>query len=98
MPSWPCLKPLPITLLAPKVRRKKGEHREIFEAAKRGGFVRLRVNGEIMLVEDTDTLTLDKQKWHYIDIVVDRLIIRSDTEPNRVTESVGRPCAKAKAC
>ena len=77
-----------ITLLAPKVRRKKGEHREVFEAAKRGGFVRVRVNGDVMLVEDTDALALDKQKWHYIDIVVDRLIIRSDTEPNRVTESV----------
>ncbi len=77
-----------ITLLAPKVRRKKGEHREVFEAARRGGFVRVRVNGDVMLVEDTDTLTLDKQKWHYIDIVVDRLIIRSDTEPSRVTESV----------
>ena len=83
-----------ITLMAPKIRRKKGEHREVFEAAQRGGFVRLRVNGEIMLVEDTDTLNLDKQKWHYIDIVVDRLIIRRDpdsgnaTEPNRVTESV----------
>ena len=77
-----------ITLLAPKVRRKKGEHREVFEAARRGGFVRVRVNGEVMLVEDTDTLALDKQKWHYIDIVVDRLIIRGDTEPSRVTESV----------
>ena len=77
-----------ITLLAPKIRRKKGEHREVFEAARRGGFVRVRVNGEVMLVEDTDTLALDKQKWHYIDIVVDRLIIRSDTEPSRVTESV----------
>ena len=77
-----------ITLLAPKVRRKKGEHREVFEAARRGGFVRVRVNGEVMLVEDTDALALDKQKWHYIDIVVDRLIIRSDTEPSRVTESV----------
>ena len=77
-----------ITLLAPKIRRKKGEHREVFEAAKRGGFVRVRVNGEVMLVEDTDTLALDKQKWHYIDIVIDRLIIRSDTEPSRVTESV----------
>ena len=77
-----------ITLLAPKVRRKKGEHREVFEAARRGGFVRVRVNGEVMLVEDTDTLALDKQKWHYVDIVVDRLIIRSDTEPSRVTESV----------
>ena len=77
-----------ITLLAPKIRRKKGEHREVFEAARRGGFVRVRVNGEVMLVEDTDTLALDKQKWHYIDIVVDRLIIRSDTESSRVTESV----------
>ncbi len=77
-----------ITLLAPKVRRKKGEHREVFEAARRGGFVRVRVNGDVMLVEDTDTLALDKQKWHYIDIVVDRLIIRSDTESSRVTESV----------
>ena len=77
-----------ITLLAPKIRRKKGEHKEVFEAARRGGFVRMRVNDAVMLVEDTDTLTLDKQKWHYIDIVVDRLIIRSDTEANRVTESV----------
>ena len=77
-----------ITLLAPKVRRKKGEHRDVFDAARRAGFVRIRVNGEIMLVEDTDALTLDKQKWHYIDIVVDRLIIRGDTEPSRVTESV----------
>ena len=77
-----------ITLLAPKIRRKKGEHREVFEAARRGGFVRVRVNGEVMLVEETDTLALDKQKWHYIDIVVDRLIIRGDTESSRVTESV----------
>ena len=77
-----------ITLLAPKIRRKKGEHREVFAAAKRGGFVRLRVNGEVMLVEDTDALALDKQKWHYIDIVVDRLIVRGDTETSRVTESV----------
>ena len=77
-----------ISLLAPKVRRKKGEHRDVFDAARRAGFVRLRVNGEVLLVEDTDNLALNKQKWHYIDIVVDRLIIRSDTEPSRVTESV----------
>ena len=77
-----------ISLLAPKVRRKKGEHREVFDAARRAGFVRLRVNGEVLIVEDTDNLALNKQKWHYIDIVVDRLIIRSDTEPSRVTESV----------
>ena len=77
-----------ITLLAPKIRRKKGEHKEVFEAARRAGFVRIRVNGEIMLLEDTDNLNLNKQKWHYIELVVDRIIIRPDTEHSRVSESV----------
>ncbi len=77
-----------ITLLAPKVRRKKGEHKEIFETARRAGYVRIRVNGEILLLEETDSLTLNKQKWHYIELVIDRLIIREDTEHSRVAESV----------
>ncbi len=77
-----------LTLAAPKVRRKKGEHKEVFETAKKAGFVRVRVNGEIMLLEDTDNLTLDKQKWHYIELVIDRLIIRPETEHSRVAESV----------
>ena len=77
-----------ITLLAPKVRRKKGEHKDVFEAARKAGFVRLRVNGEIHQVDDLDTLTLNKQKWHYIELVIDRLIIRPDTEQSRVAESV----------
>ena len=77
-----------LTLLAPKVRRKKGEHKDVFEAARRAGFVRIRVNGEIHLLDEMGDLNLDKQKWHYIELVIDRLIIRSDTEYSRVAESV----------
>jgi excinuclease ABC subunit A len=77
-----------ITLLAPKVRRKKGEHKEVFEAARKAGFVRVRVNGNIHLLDETDHLNLDKQKWHYIELVIDRLIIRPETEQSRVAESV----------
>ena len=77
-----------ITLVAPKVRRKKGEHKDVFEAARRAGFVRIRVNGEIHLLDEMGDLALDKQKWHYIELVIDRLIIRTDTEYSRVAESV----------
>ena len=77
-----------IMLLAPKIRRKKGEHKDIFEAARAAGFVRVRVNGTIHMLDDLGDLSLDKKKWHYIELVVDRLILRPDTELSRVTESV----------
>ena len=77
-----------ILLLAPKVRRKKGEHKEVFEAARKAGFVRVRVNGTVHLLDELDDLNLNKQKWHYIEVVVDRLVIREDTELSRVSESV----------
>ena len=77
-----------ITLLAPKVRRKKGEHKDVFETARKAGFVRIRVNGEIRMLEETDNLNLNKQKWHYIELVVDRIIVRPETELARVAESV----------
>jgi len=77
-----------ITLLAPKVRRKKGEHKDVFEVARKAGFVRIRVNGEIHQLDEIDNLALNKQKWHYIELVIDRLIIREQTEHSRVAESV----------
>ena len=77
-----------IMILAPKVRRKKGEHKDIFEAARKGGFVRVRVNGAIHMLDELDDLNLDKKKWHYVELVVDRLIVRPETELNRVAESV----------
>jgi excinuclease ABC subunit A len=77
-----------ITILAPKVRRRKGEHKDIFEAARKAGFARVRVNGQVMRLEDTADLNLDKQKWHYIEIAVDRLAIEPDMEKSRVADSV----------
>ncbi len=77
-----------ITLLAPKVRRKKGEHKDVVEAARKAGFVRIRVNGEIRMLDEIVDLNLDKRKWHYIELVVDRIIVRPGTELARVAESV----------
>ncbi len=77
-----------LLLLAPKIRRKKGEHKDVFETARSGGFVRVRVNGEVHVLDEMGDLNLNRQKWHYIEIVVDRLIIREDTEMTRVAESV----------
>ena len=77
-----------VTLMAPKIRRKKGEHKDVFEAARRSGFVRIRVNGEILMLDEIGDMALDKKKWHYIEMVVDRLVVRPDTELSRVAESV----------
>ena len=74
-----------IQILAPVVRRRKGEHKEVFESARRAGFVRVRVNGETR--DLSETFDLDKQKWHNIDVVIDRLVINSDVDSGRVTES-----------
>ena len=77
-----------IMVMAPKVRRRKGEHKDVFEEARKAGFVRVRVNGTIHQLEDMGDLALNKQKWHYIEIVVDRLIVGADMEVNRVADSV----------
>ena len=77
-----------IEILAPKVRRRKGEHREVFEEARKAGWSRVRVNGTEHLLDEMGDLNLNKQKWHYIELVVDRLIIREDVETNRVSDSV----------
>ena len=77
-----------IMVMAPKVRRRKGEHKEVFEEARKSGFVRVRVNGTIHNLEDMGDLALDKKKWHYIEIVVDRLVVGEGLELNRVADSV----------
>ena len=75
-----------IQILAPMVRRRKGEHKEVFEDARRAGFVRVRVNGETRdLSED---IALQKTKWHDIEVIVDRLVIGGDLEQSRVADSV----------
>jgi excinuclease ABC subunit A len=74
-----------LMVLAPLVRGKKGEHREIIEEARREGFVRLRINGKI--VESDDDIALDKKKKHTIEAVVDRLVVKAKSK-RRLADSV----------
>ena len=65
-----------VMLLAPVVRRQKGEFRDVFERLAREGFVRARVDGEIVeLGENVARVKLDKKKFHDIEVVVDRLVM-----------------------
>ena len=61
---------------APIVRKKKGMHEKVFENARKQGFARVRVNGEIYPLEEVPAL--DKNKKHDIDVIVDRLVMRPD--------------------
>ena len=74
-----------IQVMAPVVRGKKGEHAKVFEDAKRSGYVRVRVDGN--LYELDEEIKLEKNKKHSIEIIVDRLIIRPDIR-QRLTDSV----------
>tara|TARA_A100001037_G_scaffold79008_1_gene70944 strand:+ start:10208 stop:13060 length:2853 start_codon:yes stop_codon:yes gene_type:complete len=74
-----------IQILSPIVRRRKGEHKEVFESARKSGFVRVRVNGEIK--DLNENFQLDKQKWHDIDVVVDRLVITEKMDTVRISDS-----------
>ena len=74
-----------IQVMAPVVRGRKGEHTKIFDDARRSGYVRVRVDGN--LYELSEEIALEKNKKHQIDIVVDRLIVRGDIA-QRLTDSV----------
>lgn len=74
-----------IQLLAPVVRGRKGRHEKLFERAKKSGYVRVRVDGN--LYELTEEIVLDKNIKHNIEIIVDRLIVKPGIE-KRLTDSV----------
>ena len=74
-----------IQVMAPVIRGKKGEHARIFEDARKSGYVRARVDGN--LYDLSEEITLNKNQKHNIEIVVDRLVIREDIQ-QRLTDSV----------
>lgn len=79
-----------LLLLAPVARAKKGEHAGIFDEARRAGFVRVRINGEVRDLDEE--IVLDKKKRHDIDVVVDRLVVPEPgddpTATSRIADSV----------
>ncbi|MTI80526.1 MAG: excinuclease ABC subunit UvrA [Firmicutes bacterium] len=74
-----------IQLLAPLVSGKKGEHVKILEQARKDGYVRVRINGEVE--ELSEEIKLDKNKKHTIEVVIDRLVIREGVE-KRLADSL----------
>ncbi|MCI7344560.1 MAG: excinuclease ABC subunit UvrA, partial [Fusobacterium necrophorum] len=77
-----------IMLLAPVIKDKKGTHKNIFLNLQKKGFVRVRVDGEILYVEDE--ISLDKNKKHTIEVVVDRLALKKEGKEfiSRLTQSL----------
>ncbi len=74
-----------VQLLAPVVRARKGEHVKLLDEAKKSGYVRCRIDGNIY--ELSEEIKLDKNKKHTIEIVIDRIIIKEEIQ-KRLTESV----------
>ncbi|MBQ2687115.1 MAG: excinuclease ABC subunit UvrA [Clostridia bacterium] len=74
-----------IQILAPVVRDRKGEHQKELESARKGGFVRVRVDG--IMYDLSENIKLEKNKKHSVDVVVDRLVIKEDIR-SRLADSI----------
>ncbi len=74
-----------VTVLAPKAENRKGEFRELFAELQKAGFVRVRIDGMIVRLDDVGAL--EKQKKHSIELVIDRITI-NDKDKGRLTDSV----------
>lgn len=74
-----------IQIISPVVRGKKGRHEKVLEAIKKEGYLRVRINGEAR--EITENIELDKNKKNSIDVIIDRLIVKSNIE-RRLADSI----------
>lgn len=74
-----------IQVMAPVVRQRKGEHQKEFDAARRSGYVRVRVDGN--MYELTEDIQLEKNKKHTIEVVIDRLVVKPDIR-SRLADSI----------
>ena len=74
-----------IQVLAPVVRARKGEYTKLLQDFQKQGFVRVRIDGEVM--DLSDEISLDKKKKHTIELIIDRLVVKDDIRA-RLTESV----------
>ena len=74
-----------IQLLAPVVRGRKGTHAKLLDKAKKSGYVRVRIDGNMYVL--TEEISLEKNIKHYIEIVVDRLVVKPGIE-KRLTDSI----------
>jgi len=77
-----------VTVLGPVVKDRKGEHRGILEEIKRGGFVRVRIDGVVERIEEALEKELERKKKHSIEVVVDRLVLDEELDNPRLVDSL----------
>ncbi len=78
-----------LVLLAPVVRDKKGEHKGVLEKIQKAGYVRVRVDNEVMPIEEALDKNIDKQKSHNIEVIIDRISVSNEAdEKQRLAESL----------
>ena len=82
-----------LQVLAPVVRGRKGEYKKLLEEIRRDGFVRVRIDGE--LYDVIETIDLDRNRQHDIEIVVDRIVLRTGVE-NRLADSIATAMERAE--
>ena len=82
-----------IMVLAPLVRGRKGHYRELFEQLRKQGYIKVRVDGEVMDMKER--MQLDRYKIHEIELVVDRLIVQEDAKA-RLSQSVQKALQMGK--
>ncbi len=77
-----------IMILGPVIRAKKGEHTAVLEEIQRGGFIRVRIDGDVYPIEEALFKALEKNKKHSIEAVVDRLVLEKDLDRSRLVDSL----------
>lgn len=77
-----------ILILAPLVRDRKGEHKDMLREAKLAGYARVRVDGSVYTMEEAEDLRLDRQKRHSLEVVVDRYFLEAKPDKPRLTDSL----------
>ncbi|MFT4261557.1 MAG: excinuclease ABC subunit UvrA [Candidatus Woesearchaeota archaeon] len=82
-----------IMILAPLVRGLKGTYEKLLDDIKKEGYTRIRVDGQILRVDETNSLNLERYEKHWIEIVIDRLVTNQDNK-SRLTEAVEHALAK----
>ncbi len=77
-----------IMVVAPVIRGKKGEHHTVVTEARKAGYMRARIDGLLYTMDEAEELSLDKQKKHSIDIIVDRVTVDTHIDKARLHESI----------
>ncbi|MBM4177322.1 excinuclease ABC subunit UvrA, partial [Candidatus Gribaldobacteria bacterium] len=77
-----------LLILGPIIKDKKGEQKQTLEEITKQGFVRVRLDGEVLIIEEAKKKGLDKNKRHSLEVVVDRLILNANLERSRLVDSL----------